>query len=67
MMQQDLLAELPMGFGMALAQEPGAISYFGCLSPEERRRVTDEARQIRSKEEMRAFVRRRFAAGRGIN
>ena len=48
--------ELPIGFGMALAQNPNAMDVFSGLSPAERQRVLDKSRRIRSKEEMRSYV-----------
>ena len=31
--------ELPLGFGMALAQNPKAMSYFASLSTEQKRKI----------------------------
>lgn len=47
---------LPQGLGMALAQNTQAMAYFSALSPQEKEQVIDRTRQIRSREEMRAFV-----------
>lgn len=52
----DPLRELPMGLGMALAQNAGAMRYFSALSPEEQRRVVEGTHAIRSKQEMAAYV-----------
>ena len=49
---------MPMGFGMALAQDNYAMSYFSGLSPEERRAIIAQTHNIRSKQEMKAFVSR---------
>lgn len=51
------LAELPMGLGMALSQNPGAMAYFTGLPPERQRDVIEHTHSIRSKGEMQAFVR----------
>ena len=48
--------ETPLGFGMALAEDPRAMAYYAGLNPEERETVIDQARCIRSKELMRQFV-----------
>lgn len=47
---------LPMGLGMALAQDARALEYFTGLNPEEKEKVIDQTHQIQSKEQMRAFV-----------
>lgn len=48
--------EIPMGLGMALAQNLGAMNYFAALSGEAKQRVIDRTHAIQSKEEMQAFV-----------
>jgi uncharacterized protein YdeI (YjbR/CyaY-like superfamily) len=48
--------EIPMGLGMALAQNPNAMRYFSALPAGERQRIIDRAHGIESKEEMRSFV-----------
>ncbi len=52
--------DLPMGFGMALAQDPAALETFSDLSPEQRRRVIDQTQAIESREQMQLFVRNHF-------
>lgn len=47
---------VPLGFGMALAQNPNAMDVFSGLSGEQRRKVLDKSRRIRSKAEMRSYV-----------
>ena len=47
---------IPLGFGMALAQNPTAMDVFCALSEEQRRQVLDKTRRIRSREEMRSYV-----------
>ncbi len=48
--------EIPLGFGMALAQNPEAMDVFSSLTQQQRRQVLDKTRNIRSKEEMRSYV-----------
>ncbi len=43
-------------FGMALAQNPNAMDVFSGLNEEQRRKVLDKSRRIRSKSEMRSYV-----------
>ena len=50
------LQDLPMGFGMALAQNVRAMEVFSSLSPDAQRRVVDGTHAIRSKQEMAAYV-----------
>jgi len=49
-------AGLPMGLGMALAQNPEAMNRFAALSEEEKRQVVRHTHEIGSKKEMRAYV-----------
>lgn len=51
------LSDLPMGFGMALAQDVDAMEHFASLSPDAQRRVVDGTHAIRSKPEMQSYVR----------
>lgn len=53
--------ELPMGFGMALAQHPEAMERFAALPEAEQRAIVDGTHAIRSKQEMRAYVERLMA------
>ena len=50
------LQDLPMGFGMALAQNVRAMEVFSSLSPDAQRRVVDGTHAIQSKQEMAAYV-----------
>lgn len=50
------LADLPMGFGMALAQNVPAMERFASLSPDQQRDIIDQTHRIASKTEMQAFV-----------
>lgn len=50
--------EVPMGLGMALAQNTEAMAYFAGLSKEQQQAIIDGTHSIHSKEEMRAYVER---------
>ena len=50
------MEELPLGFGMALAQHPEAR--FAALPEAEQQAIIDGAHAVRSKEEMRSYVER---------
>ncbi len=49
-------AELPLGFGMALAQNEAAMHKFENLSETEKQEILERARNVRSKAEMRRLV-----------
>ncbi len=57
-MKYDLVngPDVPLGFGMALAQNPDAMDVFSALTEPQRRQVLDKSRRIRSKAEMRSYV-----------
>lgn len=48
--------ELPMGLGMALANNPAAMNHFVSMSDEEQRQFIEGTHQIRSKTEMQYYV-----------
>lgn len=48
--------ELPLGLGMALAQNEEAMKKFESLSETEKRAVIDKTHSVNSKKEMRALV-----------
>jgi hypothetical protein len=48
--------DIPMGLGMALAQNLNAMNYFSNLDHGRQREIINETHQIRSKEEMKDFV-----------
>ena len=48
--------ELPLGLNLAMAQRPDAAARFAALPEAERRSVVEQARNARSKQEMRACV-----------
>ena len=52
----SFLEELPMGLGMALANNPVAMNYFMGMSPDEQRQFVEGTHQIRSKAEMQHYV-----------
>ena len=52
----DILKELPIGFGMALAQNTEALEKFGSLPPEQQKDMIARAHSARSKAEMQALV-----------
>jgi len=54
--------DIPMGLGMALMQNPPAMTYFANLSAQEQQAVIDRTHSIGSKQEMRAYVNS-FVAG----
>ena len=51
------MVNLPMGFGMALAQDLNAMEHLASLSADEQRRIIDHTHTINSKSEMQSFVR----------
>ncbi len=56
-MSNNLLKEeLPLGFGLALAQNTKALMCFTALSPEEQKKVIDNTKKVNSKAEMRDYV-----------
>ena len=50
------LEELPMGLGMALANNRVAMNYFMGMSADEQRQFVEGTHQIRSKAEMQHYV-----------
>ncbi len=52
----DLMTELPMGFGMALAQNAQALNCFSNMTKNQQQAVIEQTHTIQSKEEMQAFV-----------
>lgn len=49
-------SELPMGLGMALAQNPDAMQYFSNLSEAQKQDIVNHTHQIQSRREMHQFV-----------
>jgi len=56
MEQTPLDGDLPVGFGLAMAQRPEAMERFAALPEAERQAMVDRARNARSKQEMRSCV-----------
>lgn len=50
------IADLPMGFGMALVQDYNSMQYFASLSLDAQRAIIGHTRSINSKDEMQSFV-----------
>ena len=48
--------ELPLGFGMALAQHPDAMARFSAMSEAEQKAFIDGTHAVRSKQEMQAYI-----------
>ena len=55
--------ELPLGFGMALAQNETAMQRFESMTQEQKEAIVAQTSNVRSKIEMRAFVDR-LASGK---
>lgn len=53
----NVLSELPLGFGMALAQYPEAMKNFSDMDESQKQKVLDEIHGIDSKKEMQAYVK----------
>lgn len=50
------MSDLPLGFGMALAQNTKAMEYFATLPEQKKQEVIAHTHQISSKDEMHAYV-----------
>ena len=50
------MEDLPMGFGMALLQNPQAVRAFQAMSPAQRRAILKRSHTVSSKSEMRSLV-----------
>ena len=50
------MQDLPMGLGMALAQNPDAMEYFCSLPEQEQQSIIDHTHSIQSRREMHDFV-----------
>ena len=48
--------ELPLGFGMALAQHPDAMARFAAMSEAEQKAFVDGVYAVQSKREMQAYI-----------
>lgn len=59
----DPMRDLPMGFGMALLQDPKATRAFYAMSPARRQEIIQRTHAVSSKAEMRALVASLTQAG----
>ncbi|MDD6991524.1 MAG: hypothetical protein PUI48_06830 [Oscillospiraceae bacterium] len=50
--------DIPLGFGMALAQNSEAMTRFSAMSEEQRGQLIEGTHSVRSKKEMQAYVDR---------
>jgi len=57
-MQKPTADEVPLGFGMALAQSEAAMLHFAQMDERARQRVLFDARHVRSKQEMKSLIER---------
>lgn len=48
--------DIPLGLGMALAQNVNAMNYFSSLSKERQNDIINQAHRVNSKREMKALV-----------
>ena len=48
--------EMPMGFSMALAQNPEAMQKFAMLSEDKKKQIIDGTHSVKSKQEMHEYV-----------
>lgn len=48
--------EMPLGLGMALAQNRSAMNRFSALPAAQQQQLIDQTHNIQSKQEMRSFV-----------
>ncbi len=50
--------EMPIGFSMALAQNPEAMQKFSLLTEDEKKQIIDGTHEVKSKQEMHEYVNR---------
>ncbi len=48
--------EMPVGFSMALAQNPEAMQKFAMMSEDKKKQIIDGTHSIKSKQEMHEYV-----------
>ena len=53
---QDILSELPMGFGMALARNTDAMERFASLSEQQQQEIIGRTHSVKKKKEMQQLV-----------
>lgn len=61
----DIMAELPLGFSMALAKNPDALQSFSQMSESQKQAVIDGTHNIKSKVEMQEYVNNLVRQNRG--
>ena len=49
--------QIPLGLGYALAENTGALKYFAEISSERQREIIDRSTEMRSRAELRNYVR----------
>lgn len=49
--------DLPLGLGMALAQNTRAMEYFSALPDQKKQEIINDTQKIRSRNEMRSYVK----------
>ena len=54
--EDNKFADIPVGLGMAFAQNQKAMLRFAGMNAQQRQRVISHAHTVRSKQEMEAFV-----------
>lgn len=50
--------EMPIGFSMALAQNPLALQKFAMLSEDKKKQIIDGTHSVKSRQEMHEYVNR---------
>ncbi|MGM9650473.1 MAG: hypothetical protein ACI3VX_00890 [Faecousia sp.] len=55
-MDEKTKQTLPLGFGMALAQHPQALSSFGRMDAAGQAQVVQRARQVQNRQEMEQII-----------
>ncbi len=50
-------SDMPIGLGMAFAENVDAMRHFSAMPDSEQKAVVDGARDVKSRDEMRAYVR----------
>lgn len=50
--------EMPIGFGMALAQNPEAMQKFAMLSEDKKQEIINGTHSVNSREEMHSYVKK---------
>lgn len=61
----DIMAELPLGFSMALAKNTDALQSFSQMSESQKQAVIDGTHNIKSKVEMQEYVNNLVRQNRG--